>query len=380
MGFNLKRSWDRVRDTFGAGSPWNDYREVSSPNPYDIGWNNQTLTPDGLRGPPTPDQAPAYQFLAEQKARELQSRLFGDARGQIDTAMGIFSRYRLGGRNAGAMLSLFQNQAQILGHQAGMVQAPDFMYRVREDAAIKAARAQERASRMQLAGGIIQAAATVAGGFAGGGLGAAAINAGGNVASSMLTADAIRDAGQGTMEGTRTAAGMSQDGFFGGDQPMLQWSPQQIQHYQQGMRHAMGGSPGWTPGGSQPAGGGAFPSGGGGGGAYQSQLPGQAGGGGGGVSGGPAGQNRGAGPAAGPGAPGGGGQGGAMGMQGPPNGGYGQDGDFTPKALASASVRTDPDVEEIVTIAYANFLQEDRSTDYWEHVVSGRLLRWAGAA
>lgn len=385
----LKKNWNRVRDTLGGGSPWNDFREVSSPDPYSIAWDEASLTPYGLTGPPTPDQAPRYQFRAEELARKRENFLFGEAHGQLQTAMGIFSRYQLGGPSGGAMMGLYRDRANLFGQQAQLVEAPDFMYRSREDAQIRAAREQKRASRMQLAAGLVQAAATLPAAFATGGaallpmLGASAISGLSNAYAAHEMSNAL-----GTMQDTRTAAGMSsggpETGAFGGEAPMIPQRPGMDPQYQ----GVFGGIPGMPGAGGAPMVG---PAGGAGGGSAQLRLGGQPGMSGGGVGGpsapgfapgggpsggGPQGAQQGQQRAPGQGAPGGasGGAGGAMGMQGPPNGGFGQDGDFTPKALASAAVRVDPDVEAIVTLAFANWLDEDKSTDHWEAVVAERML------
>lgn len=377
-GANIANSrvHNSVSDAVGGPSPWNDQPMPSSSDPQDVRWDPNTLMPD-IEGPPTQDKALAYQQYAERLAAQKQERLFGEAHGQYRTAESYFQQYRPGAAMALAS-NLHRDQSNLFAQRAAMTEAPDMLAGYREHAASLAARDAKRAARTQMAMGIVQAGAALVGGVLTGGVGlgiAAGIGAAAGAGNLLLPGGDSAGPGQPGSGALMTPDG----GTYGGDGGNLQLPG--------GGDSGMDGPQGGQEGGYGPQLGG-YDQGAVQGGGDSAGGPGGFQGG----SGGPEGAPGGAGPGAGPqqGQQGKAGQQGQSRVQSGPGGnamvglgGYGQDGDFTPTAMARATATVNPMVGRMVALEYAATLDEgnlERLELATSSLIQGLIRRISGGS
>lgn len=318
-------------NTYGGALEYN--------NPGNFQFDPLTGMPIGTRGRPGADQALAFQYRADQVINQRRQALWGDAANSMNQASSLFQRYRPGG-SAALASGVFAQRAGIYQNWANSLQSPDLMSEYRHDMVIRAQRAARRASEMQLAGSVLNAAATLfapmmapglpgAGGAMGYGEGAGAY-AGANAAqmgpasyaaggvientyqSAMGQPQGIQSAG--SQIGRQVGGGYGSLGPQGGDSGIYgtaqsTYGSQMGQDGAEGRQIAKGSS-------GQP----------------QGQMAQQGG------AGGP--QGQGAGPSA-------GGQAQGMGA-GPGYGGLGQDNLFTGASVAGSQMRAMPHMEPVV--------------------------------
>lgn len=135
-------------------------------SPDQLQWDPYTGMPINANGPPSNDQALAYQYRAQEIIRRRQNALWGDAANSIQQGIGLMSSYRPGG-SAALASGLFQSKAGVYQNQASQLEEPDLLSVYREDKQIQADRAARRARNLQFGLGIIQAGASAAGAAAG---------------------------------------------------------------------------------------------------------------------------------------------------------------------------------------------------------------------
>lgn len=360
-----------------------------APNPYNIQWDPNTLTPIGMQGYPTGQHALNYQARAEQLAREKENRLIGQGSRYLQQASQIFDVYRPGGAQA-LRAGLYRDQAQYSLQSAGMVEAPDLLAGYREEQRLAAERARKKAARRAQVGQIVGGVVTVIGAAVGGPVGAAV----GGLVGAGINAGINKDPGAAygyqDPQLANSFANLSnlaqqywqsrqptQNGNFDGLTPT---NPGDVGVGPQGAGGFFTGPGTGTPGG--PAAGQQ-----GGGGALESRLeggqPGQQLQGGQEGAGGPGGSQGGPGGPGGPGAgqgqgkpsggPGGGGMAGENPMFTGQAGQFGADRDFTPTALAGAFAAIDPLLLPIVTMQFAQEIEQYNSTDVFEDALAERL-------
>ena len=270
------------------------------------------------------DGSPASQNV------EARNRYFQQAQDALMAGTDLFERYRPGGA-ASLASGLYQSQAQLSFNIGTQQQAPDLLgnYRLQREDETK--HAAERAAKMQLALGIIQAGAGVAGAALGG-----IPSMPGPVQQPIPGGPANAGVPPGTPGGP-TNAGLPPigPGQAPGPSPgpgQTPWTPQQVQEFNQGtgraLRSSLGGQPETVPGG---------PGGGQGGQGAPSGGAGQQ-------------QSRG---------PGGGGR--ATGMV------FGQNGDFSPQALTAQASAGSPFASDL-TRKMAMAVINPRS---WDVIESG---------
>lgn len=161
--------WD---DTYGQLDPGPNGNDTPAPgqerrSPDQLQWDPITGMPINANGPPSNDQALAYQYKAQELIRRRQQALWGDAANSIQQGIGLMTSYRPGG-SAALASGLYQSRANVFQNQAASLEEPDLMSIYREDKQIQADREARRARNMQFAmsaAGIVAGIATGGAGF-----------------------------------------------------------------------------------------------------------------------------------------------------------------------------------------------------------------------
>jgi len=140
-------------EIFGGLDPQYEYHQQRR-DPYgpDVQWDingnpiNQRL--------PRLENAVDWQFLANQKAEQRRSALWGDAQGVLGQGIDLLQSYRPGG-SAALASGLFGQRANMFAAQAQDTEAPDLMMGYRQQKQLEADKEAKRAARFnRILGGI----------------------------------------------------------------------------------------------------------------------------------------------------------------------------------------------------------------------------------
>lgn len=163
-------------------------------DPSQLQWDPNTFMPTS-GGPPSAQQAAAWDWESQRQYQQAKQRQFSDATGSYNQALSTLGGYRAGGA-ASAAAQILQNKGSLQFNIGNSYERPDVFANARQQAQDNALRAAKQAQRMQMLGGIIQAGATVAGAAIGGAPGAIAGNAVGQSLGAAAGANAGAQAGQ----------------------------------------------------------------------------------------------------------------------------------------------------------------------------------------
>lgn len=308
-------------------------------------------------GAPPAEIADRIQALSEKTVSDTNATRRADALGSLQGGLGLLERSRPGG--AAALASPFYSQMSNV-QMNSQTEAPDMLANVRAQQGLAAKKAARGAKNMQIAGGVLQAVATVAAPFTGGA----------SLAAIPLISGAMNSFGNKQQQPgqTRQDAGLSDSSgaFTGGGQQQPSASPESGSGQIGGA--TLGGDMGSAGGiGGMVGGGGTLQSHVGGGGGPQPGPPGGQGG----PQGGPGAQG-GGGPQA---APGGGGGQQIMGGGGAMDPGAGAFGPVTPMGTpypsregisAAMMANTGPATYPILSRIYASEFGQD---EFWVNQV-----------
>lgn len=175
------QKWEYGPDT-GAGDNYGQYLQPT-PDPNAMAWDPETFRPVGLGRQPEgrKEVLLAYQYKAEELAQQARNRYFKSADDSLMQGTDLFERYRPGGA-ASLAAGTYQQRANLLFNTGLQQEAPDLLGNYRRQREDEAKRAADKAAKLQMALGVLQAGATIAGAAISGGasLGVtAAIGAGG---------------------------------------------------------------------------------------------------------------------------------------------------------------------------------------------------------